>query len=78
MTTTTLEKVNMKNLQWEYSIPKTDCLEIKKMSSDEDRPVLKISVEDNISSSTGSDKTDGFVDLEVALRKGKRVGLFKE
>lgn len=61
-----------------YLVPKTDYLEIKKITSDEGNHVLEISVHEDGIALVNPNKTDDFVDLEVALRKGKRVGLFDE
>ena len=75
MTTATLKKINIKDV--EYLLPRDDYFEIKKISSSEGRPVLKIFVQKNGISTDETDKTDALVGLEVTLRKGKRVGLFR-
>ncbi len=59
-------------------VPETDYKEIKKITSDEGRHVLEISVQEDGIVMINPNITDDFVDLEVALRKGKRVGLFDE
>ncbi|MFA6601434.1 MAG: hypothetical protein WCT02_01030 [Candidatus Paceibacterota bacterium] len=76
MTTATLEKVNIKNL--EQFVPKTDYLEMKNIPSSKDWQVLEISVKNDNPDYVDSNNTDDFVDLEITLRKGKRVGFFRE
>jgi len=76
MTTATLEKINTIDLK--DLVPVTDYSEIKKISLDEGKSVLEISIkEDGVELSSPS-KTDDYVDLEITLRKGIRVGFFKK
>jgi len=76
MTTATLEKIDPLDLR--DIVPKSDYLEIKKISDDEGKPVLEISIKEDGVELSSPNRTDDYVDLEVTLRKGIRVGFFKE